>query len=50
MGMQRYDLKYTGSNNWVGAPVEISTVNGQMMTMTPLETATNIYATFEVKF
>lgn len=50
MGMQRYDLKYTGSNNWVGAPVEISTVNGQMMTMTPLESATNIYATFEAKF
>ena len=50
MGMQRYDLQYTGSNNWVGAPVEISTVNGQMMTMTPLESATNIYATFEVKF
>ena len=50
MGIQRYDLKYTGSNNWVGAPVEISTVNGQMMTMTPLESATDIYATFEVKF
>jgi hypothetical protein len=50
MGIQRYDLKYTGSNNWVGAPVEISTVNGQMMTMAPLESATNIYATFEVKF
>lgn len=50
LGVQRYDLKYTGSNNWVGAPVELSTVNGQMMTMTPLESATNIYATFEVKF
>jgi hypothetical protein len=50
LGVQRYDIKYTGSNNWVGAPVEMSTVNGQMMTMTPLETATNVYATFEVKF
>ncbi len=50
LGVQRYDLKYTGSNNWVGAPVELSGVNGQMMTMTPLESATNVYATFEVKF
>ncbi|MCF8208267.1 MAG: DUF3373 domain-containing protein [Rhodoferax sp.] len=50
LGFQRYDLKYTGSNNWVGAPVAISDVNGQMMTMTPLESATNIYATFDVKF
>ncbi len=50
LGVQRYNLKYTGSNNWVGAPVAISDVNGQMMTTTPLSSATNIYATFEVKF
>ncbi|HUW37205.1 MAG TPA: DUF3373 domain-containing protein [Rhodocyclaceae bacterium] len=50
LGVQRYNFKYTGSNNWVGAPVKISDVNGQMMTTTPLENATNIYATFEVKF
>ncbi len=50
LGVQRYKFNYTGSNNWVGAPVEINTVNGNMMTMTPLESATNIYATFEVKF
>ncbi len=50
LGVQRYNFKYTGSNNWVGAPVEINSVNGQMMTMTPLEDATNVYATFEVKF
>lgn len=49
-GAQRYSFKYTGSNNWVGAPVKISEVNGQMMTTTPLENATNVYATFEVKF
>ncbi|MGI9133662.1 MAG: DUF3373 family protein [Rhodoferax sp.] len=42
-------LAATGSNNWVGAPVAISEVNGQMMPMAPLEAATNIYATFEVK-
>lgn len=50
LGVQRYNFKYTGSNNWVGAPVKISDVNGQMMTTTPLENATNVYATFEVKF
>ncbi|MFA7282577.1 MAG: DUF3373 domain-containing protein [Sterolibacterium sp.] len=49
-GVQRYNFKYTGSNNWVGAPVKISTVNGQMMTTTPLDDATNVYGTFEVKF
>jgi hypothetical protein len=48
--VQRYDIKYTGSNNWVGAPVAMSDVKGQMMTTTPLESATNIYATFDVKF
>jgi hypothetical protein len=50
VGVQRYNFDYTGSNNWVGAPVKIGDVNGQMMTTTPLENATNIYATFEVKF
>ena len=49
-GVQRYDLKYTGSNNWVGAPISLTDVNGQMMTTTPLSNATNIYATFDVKF
>lgn len=50
LGVQRYDIKYTGSNNWVGAPIAMSDVKGQMMTTTPLESATNIYATFDVKF
>ena len=50
LGVQRYSFNYTGSNNWVGAPMEINSVNGQMMTMTPLENATNVYATFDVKF
>ncbi len=50
LGVQHYHFNYTGSNNWVGAPVEMSSVNGQMMTTTPLENATNVYATFEVKF
>lgn len=50
LGLQYYDFRYTGSNNWVGAPVRISDVNGQMMTLTPLEKAWNAYATFDVKF
>ena len=50
LGVQYYSFDYTGSNNWVGAPVAIGDVNGQMMTTTPLENATNLYATFEVKF
>lgn len=50
VGVQYYSFDYTGSNNWVGAPVAIGDVNGQMMTTTPLENATNLYATVEVKF
>jgi hypothetical protein len=50
LGARYYDFQYTGSNNWVGAPVKISNVNGQMMTLTPLSKAYDIYATFEVKF
>ena len=50
LGYQYYDFQYTGSNNWVGAPVRMSEVNGQMMTLTPLKNGSDIYATFEVKF
>lgn len=50
IGYQYYDFRYTGSNNWVGAPVKISDVNGQMMATTPVEKAYNLYATFEVRF
>jgi hypothetical protein len=50
LGVQYYDFEYTGSNNWVGAPVRISDVAGQMMTLTPLKNAYNVYGTFEVKF
>ena len=53
LGYQYYDFDYTGSNNWVGAPVKIadltaSPMNAQMFA--PLKSAQNIYATFEVKF
>jgi hypothetical protein len=50
LGARYYDFKYTGSNNWVGAPVVIDSVNGQFMTTTPLSSAVNAYATAEVKF
>jgi len=53
VGFQYYDFQYTGSNNWVGAPVKVADLaagpmNAQMLT--PLETARDIYGTFEVKF
>jgi len=53
LGYQYYDFDYTGSNNWVGAPVKIadlaaSPMNAQMLP--PLKSAQDIYATFEVKF
>ena len=52
IGYQYYDFEYTGSNNWVGAPVKIAELtkplNAQMLT--PMKNAQNIYATFEVKF
>jgi hypothetical protein len=51
VGYQYYDFEYTGSNNWVGAPVKIDDVKGSdFHLLTPLKSAQNIYGTFEVKF
>jgi hypothetical protein len=53
LGFQYYDFEYTGSNNWVGAPVKISELAASPMSaqfLTPLESARDIYGTFEVKF
>jgi hypothetical protein len=51
IGYQYYDFDYTGSNNWVGAPQKISDIQPtDMLLMAPLESAQNIYATFEVQF
>jgi len=55
-GYQYYDFDYTGSNNWVGAPVKMANLsnpaklpsNAQMLI--PLKNAQNFYATFEVHF
>jgi hypothetical protein len=53
IGYQLYKFDYTGSNGWVGAPKKISDLaatpaNAQMLA--PSEKATDIYATFEVRF
>ncbi len=51
LGYQYYDFEYTGSNNWVGAPVKISDIkSNDMMLLTPLKNAQDIYLTFEVNF
>ena len=51
LGYQYYDFQYTGSNNWVGAPVKISDIKStDLMLMAPLKEAHNIYGTFEVHF
>ncbi|HBA86771.1 MAG TPA: DUF3373 domain-containing protein [Geobacter sp.] len=51
IGYQYYDFEYTGSNNWVGAPVKISQVQStDLMLLQPLKKAQDVYVTFEVKF
>ncbi|HEY6872589.1 MAG TPA: DUF3373 domain-containing protein [Geobacteraceae bacterium] len=51
LGYQYYDFEYTGSNNWVGAPVKIADIKPtDMMLLTPLKSATDLYLTFEVHF
>jgi hypothetical protein len=53
VGYQRYDFEYTGSNNWIGAPVKISELTASPFNaqfLPPVETAQSIYGTFEVKF
>ncbi|MDD2734793.1 MAG: DUF3373 domain-containing protein [Desulfuromonadaceae bacterium] len=51
LGYQYYDFEYTGSNNWVGAPVKISDIKAtDLMLMAPMKSAYNIYGTFEVHF
>ncbi|HEY4743787.1 MAG TPA: DUF3373 domain-containing protein [Desulfuromonadaceae bacterium] len=51
VGYQYYDFEYTGSNNWVGAPKKISEIQpGDLMLLTPLKVAHDVYATFEVHF
>jgi hypothetical protein len=53
VGYQYYDFDYTGSNNWIGAPVKISDLTAtpfNAQTLTPLKNAQDLYVTFEVHF
>ena len=51
IGYQYYDFEYTGSNNWVGAPLKISDVTpNTMLLLAPIKEAHDIYGTFEVHF
>lgn len=52
VGYQYYDFTYTGSNNWVGAPVKMADVGASPMNaqmFAPIKSAHDIYATFEVR-
>lgn len=54
LGYQYYDFQYTGSNNWVGAPKEISSLNTMdpsgTQLLAPVKNAHDIYFTFDVTF
>jgi hypothetical protein len=51
LGYQYYDFEYTGSNNWVGAPIKISDITANtMLLQAPVKSAHDIYGTFEVHF
>jgi len=51
IGYQYYDFAYTGSNSWLGAPIEIDNLNSFTPQLTaPMKSAQDLYATFEVHF
>jgi hypothetical protein len=54
LGYQYYEFDYTGSNNWMGAPVKISELNQtnplNVQFLKPLENASDIYLTWDVLF
>lgn len=50
-GYQYYSFDYTGSNSWLGAPIEINALNRMTPQLTaPMKKAQDFYATFEVQF
>jgi len=50
-GFQSYSFDYTGSNSWLGAPIEIDALNNMTPQLTaPMKSAQDFYATFEVHF
>ncbi|GBD96462.1 MAG TPA: DUF3373 family protein [Nitrospirae bacterium] len=54
VGYQYYKFNYTGSNNWIGEPKKIDDLNKTDPSLTqslaPLESAQDIYLTFDVAF
>ncbi len=53
LGYQLYNFDYTGSNNWVGAPVKISDLTASPFNaqyFVPLEKAQDLYLTLDVRF
>jgi len=54
IGYQYYSFNYTGSNNWVGAPVRINDLNTtnpqNTQLLAPVKNAHDIYTTFDVVF
>jgi hypothetical protein len=51
IGYQYYSFDYTGSNSWLGAPIEIDALNSFTPQLTaPMKSAQDLYATFEVHF
>lgn len=50
-GYQYYDYEYTGSNNWIGAPVKISDLtSGMLLLQAPISHSYSVYGSFEVHF
>jgi len=54
LGYQAYKFDYTGSNFWIGAPVKISDLSASnpstQQILAPIEKATDLYLTFNVRF
>ncbi len=52
LGYQNYRFRWTGSNNWVGAPQKIYDLDdpGKPQMLKPLERAQDLYLTFDVVF
>lgn len=51
IGFQYYDFEYTGSSNWIGAPIKISDItSGMMLLQTPVNHSRIVYGAFEVHF
>jgi hypothetical protein len=53
-GYEYYKFDYTGSNNWMGAPIKMSNLNltnaALAQNLAPLEKASDLYMVFEVLF